>query len=317
MEAECAARDEGRQLGPGPKSAIMRDAPRTGPWHRPLDLVRRSAAVDRDRAGDGRLPRRVWIVDRAHPATRVPRWRIAAWLAGVAAIGLRSSPRSTCTPEASSACTWSSTCCWRWWPHPCWPSARPVTLVLRAATPGLRRSVLIPLLHSRPSRRSPGHRSAGSVFTVVDVGDPLQPALQRRPRERGAPFGRAPALPGCRPALLVAGDRRRPRSLAAAPDRPDGLPGRADAVQHGRWAGDLLRARASCTLTTHPSAGPGAPIRSPISSSPESSCGGSATSSCWAHSSLAIEAWLRADEKRSRRTRERAANVDRASVEGH
>jgi putative copper resistance protein D len=33
---------------------------------------------------------------------------------------------------------------------------------------------------------------------------------------------------------------------------------------------------------------------------------------------IAIEAWLRADEKRSRRTRERAAaNVDRASVEGH
>src|SRR6266540_1043054 len=30
----------------------------------------------------------VWFVDRAHPATRVPRWRIAAWLAGVATIAV-------------------------------------------------------------------------------------------------------------------------------------------------------------------------------------------------------------------------------------
>jgi putative membrane protein len=33
---------------------------------------------------------------------------------------------------------------------------------------------------------------------------------------------------------------------------------------------------------------------------------------------LAVESWLRADEKRSRRSRERAThNVDRASIEGH
>src|SRR5512132_3188929 len=30
----------------------------------------------------------VWFVNRAHPATRVPRWRIAAWLAGVATIAV-------------------------------------------------------------------------------------------------------------------------------------------------------------------------------------------------------------------------------------
>ena len=30
----------------------------------------------------------VMVVNRAHPATRVPRWRVAAWLAGVAVIAI-------------------------------------------------------------------------------------------------------------------------------------------------------------------------------------------------------------------------------------
>ena len=91
----------------------------------------------------------VWIVDRAHPTTRVPRWRIIAWLAGVSAIAL--ALVSAVHVYAGSVFTVHM------FQHlllvmvapPLLALSAPMTLALRAANPNIRRSVLLPVLHSR------------------------------------------------------------------------------------------------------------------------------------------------------------------------
>jgi cytochrome c oxidase assembly factor CtaG len=89
------------------------------------------------------------IVDRAHPATRVPQRRIAAWLAGVAVIAV-----ALVSPVAIYADSLFSV---HMVQHlllamvapPLLAIGAPVTLALRVAPANVRRSVLLPILHSR------------------------------------------------------------------------------------------------------------------------------------------------------------------------
>jgi putative membrane protein len=109
----------------------------------------------------------VRIVDRAHPTTRVPRWRIAAWLAGVSAIGL--ALVSAVHVYAGSVFTVHML------QHlllamvapPLLALGAPMTLALRATAPSLRRSLLLPVLHSRLARAISWPPVGWVVFTVV------------------------------------------------------------------------------------------------------------------------------------------------------
>jgi putative membrane protein len=109
----------------------------------------------------------VRIVDRAHPTTRVPRWRIAAWLAGVSAIAL--ALVSAVHVYAGSVFTVHM------FQHlllamvapPLLALGAPMTLALRATAPSLRRSLLLPVLHSRLARAISWPPVGWVVFTVV------------------------------------------------------------------------------------------------------------------------------------------------------
>jgi putative membrane protein len=109
----------------------------------------------------------VRIVDRAHPTTRVPRWRIAAWLTGVSAIAL--ALVSAVHVYAGSVFTVHM------FQHlllamvapPLLALGAPMTLALRATAPSLRRSLLLPVLHSRLARAISWPPVGWVVFTVV------------------------------------------------------------------------------------------------------------------------------------------------------
>ncbi|MEO8625303.1 MAG: cytochrome c oxidase assembly protein [Candidatus Limnocylindrales bacterium] len=87
-------------------------------------------------------------VNAAHPRTPVPAWRIIAWLAGVAiglvalvsAIDVYADDLLTVHMVQHLLLTMIS--------PPLLALGAPVTLILRLASPGLRRKVLVPLLHS-------------------------------------------------------------------------------------------------------------------------------------------------------------------------
>ncbi|MDQ3870390.1 MAG: cytochrome c oxidase assembly protein [Chloroflexota bacterium] len=92
----------------------------------------------------------VFRVDRSHPRSRVPRRRVAAWLAGLAVIAV--ALQGSIDVYATSLFTVHMV------QHllltmvaaPLLALGAPMTLVLRVASPGLRRRVILPLLHSPP-----------------------------------------------------------------------------------------------------------------------------------------------------------------------
>jgi putative membrane protein len=89
-------------------------------------------------------------VDRAHPGNRVPRRRIAAWIAGLAVIAV--ALFSAIDVYATTLFTVHMV------QHllltmvgpPLLALGAPITLLLRVAPPGVRRRVILPILHSAP-----------------------------------------------------------------------------------------------------------------------------------------------------------------------
>ena len=94
-----------------------------------------------------------------------------------------------------SASTWCSTCSWSWWPRRCSCSGAPITLLLRAARPGMRRALL---------RRPAQHPDAGPLLPAAGVapvrrrqlGLALLHPVRPGAREPGAPLRPARDLPG-------------------------------------------------------------------------------------------------------------------------
>ncbi|MDP9250258.1 MAG: cytochrome c oxidase assembly protein [Chloroflexota bacterium] len=91
----------------------------------------------------------VGIVNRAHPATPVPRWRITAWLAGVAVITAALVSAVDVYADSLFSVHMVQHLLLAMVAPPLLAMGAPVTLALRVAPASLRRSLLLPILHSR------------------------------------------------------------------------------------------------------------------------------------------------------------------------
>ncbi|HTI29150.1 MAG TPA: cytochrome c oxidase assembly protein [Methylomirabilota bacterium] len=258
----------------------------------------------------------VWMVDRAHPATRVPRWRIAAWLAGVAVIGVALVSAVDVYAESLFTVHMVQHLVLAMVAPPLLAFGAPVTLLLRAATPGLRRSVLIPLLHSRPVAGLAWPPVGWAVFTVVMSATHFSPLFNAALDNEALHSAEHLLYLGAGilfwwPVIGADPVRWRLRPISRMVYLAAQMPFNtavglaiyfAPGVLYPHYA-SVGRAWGPDPLTDQQLAG--------------IVMWGLGDVILLGALVVAIEAWLRADEKRSSRTRERAANVDRASVEGH
>jgi putative copper resistance protein D len=106
-------------------------------------------------------------VNRAHPTHPVPRSRIAAWLSGVAVIGIALVSAIDVYADSVFSVHMVQHLLLAMVAPPLLALAAPVTLALRAARPGLRRSLLLPVLHSRPVRALSWPPVGWLAFAVV------------------------------------------------------------------------------------------------------------------------------------------------------
>lgn len=259
----------------------------------------------------------VRIVDRAHPATRVPRWRIAAWLAGVAVLAL--ALVSAVHIYAGSLFTVHMV------QHlllamvapPLLALGAPTTLTLRAASPNVRRSVLLPVLHSRPVRAISWPPVGWTFFAVVMWATHFSPLFNAALENQ--------TLHSAEHVLyLLAGVLFWWPVVGADPIRwrlsPIGRMVYLAAQMPFNTAVGLAIYFAPTILYPHYALlgrtwGPAPAIDQQVAGIVMWGIGDVILLGALV---LAIEAWLRADEKRSRRKRERATHdVERASVEGN
>lgn len=91
----------------------------------------------------------VWMVNRDHPQTRVPVWRVVAWLAGVAALAAALvSPIDLWADDLFSVHMVQHLLLAMVAP-PLLALGAPITLALRVASPRVRHGLILPVLHSR------------------------------------------------------------------------------------------------------------------------------------------------------------------------
>ena len=255
-------------------------------------------------------------VVRRHPATPVSRWRIAAWLAGVAVIAAALVSPVDAYADSLLTVHMIQHLLLTMVAPPLLALGAPVTLALRAASPSVRRAVLLPVLHSRAVKLVSWPPIGWTVFAAVMWATHFTPLFNAALEDEG--------IHAVEHALyLAAGALFWWPVIGADPIR---------------WrlgpVGRLVYLAAQMPLNT--AVGLAIYFAPAILYSHYASLGGTwgldpltdqqlAGIVMWGVGDvillgavvLGVEAWLRGDEKRSRRTRERAAhNVDRASVEG-
>jgi putative copper resistance protein D len=105
-------------------------------------------------------------VNRAHPRVPVPRWRIAAWLAGVGSILVAlASPIDIYAGDLLSVHMVQHLLLAMVAP-PLLALGAPVTLLLRTASQRTRQRLILPILHARATRLVASPIVAWSVFTI-------------------------------------------------------------------------------------------------------------------------------------------------------
>jgi len=109
----------------------------------------------------------VWVVNRAHPVTRVPRWRVAAWLAGIAVIAIALGSAVDVYADAIFSVHMVQHLLLAMVAPPLLAIGAPATLALRAASPRIRRSLLLPILHSRLVKAVSWPPVGWTLFAVV------------------------------------------------------------------------------------------------------------------------------------------------------
>ena len=258
----------------------------------------------------------VRIVDRAHPANRVPRWRIAAWLAGVAAIAIALVSAVDVYAGSLFSVHMVQHLLLSMVGPPLLALGAPMTLALRASSPQLRRSLLLPVLHSWPVRGISWPPVGWIAFAVAMWATHFSPLFNAALENH--------ALHSVEHLIyLVAGVLFWWPLIAADPMRwrlsPIGRMAYLAAQMPFNTAVGLAIYFAPGILYPHYALigrtwGPDPLTDQQVAGIVMWGLGDVILLSALV---LAVEAWLRADERRSRRTRERAArDVERASVEG-
>jgi putative membrane protein len=257
----------------------------------------------------------VWIVDQAHPATRVPRWRIVTWLAGVATIGLALVSAVDVYAESLFTVHMVQHLLLVMVAPPLLALGAPVTLALRAVSVKVRRSILLPVLHSWPVRAISWPPVGWSFFALVMWLTHFSP-LFNAALENEALHSAEHLL------YLVAGVLFWWPVIGADPLRwrlsPIGRMAYLAAQMPFNTAVGLAIYFAPAILYPHYASlgrtwGPDPLTDQQLAGIVMWGLGDVILLGALV---LAVEAWLRADEKRSRRSRERAAHdVERASLE--
>jgi cytochrome c oxidase assembly factor CtaG len=258
----------------------------------------------------------VRIVDQAHPANRVPRWRIAAWLAGVAVIAVALVSAVDIYAGSLFSVHMVQHLLLAMVAPPLLALGAPVTLALRAASPQVRRSLFLPVLHSWPVRAVSWPPVGWVLFAVAMWATHFSPLFNAALENR--------ALHSMEHVIfLVAGLLFWWPVIAADPLRwrlsPIGRMAYLAAQMPFNTAVGLAIYFAPGILYPHYASlgrtwGPDPRIDQQLAGIVMWGLGDVILLGALV---LAVEGWLRADEKRSRRTRERAAHdVERASVEG-
>ena len=109
----------------------------------------------------------VRIVNRAHPTTPVPRLRVAAWLTGMAALAIALVSAIDLYADSVFSVHMVQHLLLAMVAPPLLALGAPATLALRVATPALRRSLLLPILHSRLVRAISWPPFGWTLFAVV------------------------------------------------------------------------------------------------------------------------------------------------------
>ena len=91
-------------------------------------------------------------VDRRHPRTRVPRLRVAAWLAGLAVSFVALASAIDVYATSLFSLHMVQHLLLTMVAAPLFALGAPITLLLRVASPRVRRKYILPVLHSRPLR---------------------------------------------------------------------------------------------------------------------------------------------------------------------
>ena len=107
------------------------------------------------------------LVNRGHPLTPVPRWRVAAWLAGVAVIAIALVSAVDVYADSVFSVHMVQHLLLAMVAPPLLALGAPTTLALRVATPRLRRSLILPVLHSRAVKAISWPPVGWTVFAVV------------------------------------------------------------------------------------------------------------------------------------------------------
>ena len=106
------------------------------------------------------------MVDRAHPRAPVSRWRTACWLAGLAVIGVALLSAIDVYAEELLSVHLVQHLLLGLVAPPLLALGMPVTLALRASSPGVRRGILLPILHSRVVRVLASPLVAWPLFVI-------------------------------------------------------------------------------------------------------------------------------------------------------
>jgi len=91
-------------------------------------------------------------VNRAHPLSRVPQWRVACWLAGVGALGLALVSAIDVYADDLLSVHMVQHLLLAMIAPPLLALGAPMVLALRASSPQFRHAVMLPILHSRAAR---------------------------------------------------------------------------------------------------------------------------------------------------------------------
>jgi putative membrane protein len=120
----------------------------------------------------------VQSVDRAHPETPVPAWRIASWVAGVLVIFVALSSSIDIYSDALFSVHMIQHLLLMMVGAPMLAMGAPVTLLLRAASPTQRRRWILPVLHSRPVRLLTHPLVTWILFAAVMWGSHFSPLYE-------------------------------------------------------------------------------------------------------------------------------------------